>query len=391
VVNLIGVIVLAVVALLFWNSSSYEHAVATTDPARLQQKLRPGDIAVVFDQPVTGTLNTTLDFRTHGGNVFPVSISGDLVRKPDGTEPLRWAIFAYGSLKLAPEINVQVYRTPAPLNLAGQSFACQSGNVQAGLLGVQARLCSKAGLNQAGFPDHPIAANYDPQLVCPIRGEHGTKAQQVFGAIAFVNCSMHHSGNPALSPGPLEVYTGSTKLGDSPRVSFELDSGAAGPFLGHGGGRVEGVTGVVGGTDTLLTILSSIPSLKAIPKFSQKAIGGALKTFQYAPAKLAASETVATDWTDGNGNLGQGVDLLSSSQPPTAPRQLVFSWKAGEAPGNVWWELENRLSVEDAQSQDFFAGVWAAVAATAALMALALLGKTCGDLIVGRFAGHEGV
>jgi hypothetical protein len=375
-VNLVGVAVLVVVAGLFWNSSFYEHAAAITDPARLQQQLTPGDIAVIFNQPVQGTLDTSLDFRTHGAGI---TISGTLLRKPKGTQPLRWAVFSYGSLKLSPKINLEISGPPPPVNLSGVPFRCQHGHVRAGLVGVKVKFCSKAGLNSVELGNNPLAVNYDP--CCPF---YKTTAASL---TRLLNCMWQQQDNPRAIPGPLALHTGSARLGNSPLVSFYLQGGAAGPFLGQGGGRVEGVTGVVGGTDTLVTIFASISSPKDIPVVSRKAIGAAMKTFTPATTKLGASETVVTDWTDSSGHLGQGVDLLSSSQPMVNPHQLSFSWKAGQAPGNAWWELENRLSVENAQSQDFFAGVWAAVAATAALMALALLGKTVRDLI---FRGNSG-
>ena len=158
--------------------------------------------------------------------------------------------------------------------------------------------------------------------------------------------------------------------------------------FGHGGGRVEGVTGVVGGTDTLLTILTSIPSLNAIPPWSRQHIIDALKTFQAAPATLAVDTTEVTDWTDSSGHLGQGVDLVSSSVPLANPRQLSFTWKAGQAPDNVWWELENRLSAEYAQGLDFWAGVWAALAVTLAVAALLLAGST-GRYLILRAVGDK--
>jgi hypothetical protein len=377
-VNLVGTIVLFLAADLAWHWSATFHGAAIADPASLQQDLHPGAIAIIFNQPVTGRLNATLDFRSHPGS-SNVNISGTLHRKPSGTTPLRWAIYSYGSLKLVPQITVDLSEFSATSGgVPGAKSYCRLVPDRV-LIGIMDRICTGPDIiTNVHFPENPIAVNYNPLPACPIR-----KNADIQAVMNFVNCFNNHLNDPNLVPGQLELHTGSTDLGKASAVNFSIEADAAGPFTASGGGRIEGVTGAIGGTDVAEAIYGSIATLKDFPPYSQSEFARALKGFQVASGSLRVDETVITDWTDANGILNQDVSLLSSSQPFANPRQLYFSPEPGQSSqANVWWELENRLQVEDAQSQDFLAGVLAAVAATAALMCLALLGSTIRSLVL---------
>jgi hypothetical protein len=187
-----------------------------------------------------------------------------------------------------------------------------------------------------------------------------------------------HLNNPAGIPGNVALHTGSNDLGNEQDFSFSLYSNFAGPVVAIGGSYIDGLTGPIGGSDVWDDLLleyrahkQHLPPILPIP-------------FQVAPDPITVNEEVATKWTDGFGNLDSDTSLITGAPQFPNPRSLAITWKPGQSDQDVSWEIQNRLVAESLQSQDFFAGVLAAVASTAALMALALLGAAIRDAILNR-------
>jgi hypothetical protein len=341
--SILGIVLLAAIAVLGGWGSFRLHQVATADPAALANDLAPGSVVILFNQPVTGTLDATQYLQGSQGpdglGSYSVVISGQLHRSALRAKELRWEVLSVGALKFFPTMQFGVYPGNEPPPGGSTVFA----------------------------------ANYDP------RCQPGD-----------FSCDLTGLGSASNVPGNLTIYCGSSDLGGDAQFGIYLGSDFVGPVEATGGGRVEGLTGAIGGWDVLnndpawqgfwnvVTGVASEPSSWKLAGKQQ-----ACQNFAPQPDSLTVNETIATSDTDSVGSLNQDTSIITGASSFQNPGRLAITWKPGQSSyRDVSWELENRLLEETAQSQDFLAGVFAAVAASAALMALALFGSTIREAIV---------
>ncbi len=363
----VGVALLTLVAIGVGYRSNDLHQSAIADPANVEKYLQSGSMAIIFNQPVTGQLNVALDLRP-GSTVNHIIIRGFLHRKLNSEKSIRWAVFSYGALKLFPLANVGGYPTDAKgytINTNGHPL----GN----------------GAISDGGTVTPV--NVDPALC----DRNIAKPLSNAGLSKAFTCMMDHMNDPSFVPGKLELHSGTITLGKSPYMEFDLDGHVVGTLEASSAGRIEAITNPIGG-DSVLNWMQDSWNAKNVPSYSQEAIWKSMINFMsggpsvpYPSSDLTVHETIQTAWSDSTGALAPDTNIVTGATAFSDPTRLALTWSPSRTTYNsVIWEIENRLEQNVAQSQDFLAGIMAAVAATAALMALAVIGNLFKTLIIGR-------
>jgi hypothetical protein len=325
-------------------------------------------MAIIFNQPVTGQLHVTLDLRP-GRTVNHISIHGFLHRNSDDAKSIQWAVFSYGALKLFPLTTIGGY----PIDAKGNPLDANGRPFTNGVLGDESQ----------GPP-----VNIDPALCYRNIPSPASNA----GLSKALGCVLDHMNDPSFVPGKLELHRGTITLGKSPYMNFSLDGNVVGTLGAVSTGRIEAITNPIGG-DSVFNWMQDSFSAQSIPNSSWTAIWKSMFTFMpggpFAPfpasSKITVHETIQTAWSNSDGALAPDTSIVTGATAFPDPTRLALTWKPGQSSYNpVTWEIENRLEQNVAQSQDFLAGIWAAVAATAALMALAVIGNLIKTLVVGR-------
>lgn len=155
-------------------------------------------------------------------------------------------------------------------------------------------------------------------------------------------------------------------------IYFSLQGRIAGPLYAAAGGRMAGSEGAIGGVEILDTPQTSAGNFVA-------------REFTMASYmnNITINEAIETNWTNNTGALNADTSLIAADSDFANPRRLYLTWKRSQFPyKDQAWELENRVEHGNAQSQDFLAGVFVAVAATAALMCIGLSGRVISGLVM---------
>ncbi len=106
-----------------------------------------------------------------------------------------------------------------------------------------------------------------------------------------------------------------------------------------------------------------------------------------AVGRVQIATTILTDWTDNAGILIPGTNVIAGGEFLADPRSMVFRTDhngTSYSTRPVYWELENSALRERAQRTDFLAGVAAAAAASAGIIALTLIGRIISVLFTAR-------
>ena len=362
--NFLGAVFLVLISGVLGYLAIDMHNGAIADPANLAQALTPGSIAVIFNQPVTGQLNATVDLR-NGSEAGHVTINGILRRSTSDSKSIQWAVFSYGSLKLFPLTTIGGY--PSDTN----GFPLDANGRPTGVVGAEETV---------------EAANIDPSfcyrnIPTPVSSAGLSKG---------IACGLEHINDPNLVPGKLALHHGNIFLGKNTHIDFTLDGNVVGPLDAYSVSRIEASMGPIGG-DSVLGWMQNSWTKQTVPNSSWKAIANWAAHFlpggpqgRLPSSSITVHEAIQTAWSSSDGTLTPETSIITGAPSFPDPSHLTLTWKPGQPSyRSVSWEIENRLQQTRAQSEDFQAGIWAAVAATAALMALGVIGNMIITLIVG--------
>ena len=400
----------------FWVSAVRLHAAAIADPAdELNGALVSGNISVIFNQPVSGTMDVVLDARSPAqlaqatrtlkqkGEGFDepsglscgelacapnVSITATLTLPSPGTAPLQWLIASSGSLRLYPQIQAQACATdtgsvPESTIASGPGFTITGG----------------AELSCFNENIYQEALNWDPS--CPTSGG-GCSLQQAIS-------------DPNTIDGPIAYYVGASYSDPGTQVTFTMVGDVKGPVDEVASGRMIGVTGQIGGyqvddwienqstcspvgftvsgdSSTCTGYANPEPTSSPAPShldteeieqtITQDLGGATLDAQGFVENSDKASfstihEQILTDWTNANNDstFDAGTSLISANIPNEDANALAWTWNQDEPSQTITWELENTRDREQAQQKDFFAGVWASAAVTSAVASLGIGGR----------------
>lgn len=215
--------------------------------------------------------------------------------------------------------------------------------------------------------------------------------RQVLGCLRYWDAHCSTLDDPNFVPGKLEVHHGTITLGKNAYMDFNLDGKVIGTLEAVSTGLIEGTISPIGGT-TVLGWTQGSWTAQNVPNYSQEAIEKAMYNFlpggpqaPFPTSNITVHETIQTAWSSSDGALSPGTSIITGVTAFPDPTHLALTWKPDVSSySTVTWEIENRLEENLAQSQDFLAGIWAAVAVTAGLMALAVIGNVIRTIIYGR-------
>ncbi|WP_405993070.1 hypothetical protein [Streptomyces sp. NBC_00986] len=342
------------------------HKQATGDPAAARSALGAGNIALVFNQPVSGKVDIVLDDSTRrtmtqmsqigepdGSGVTcikycaQITITAHIQRKQHAS-PLQWAVLSSGPLKLLPFIT------------AMSGTEAQGQETSGGMV---------------------LASNIDRNSCVPKNFKHSlirSEEEKKLADIVVCSAKLASNPNPDAITANVAIHTGSVNDTTANDLQLQLTGAVARVSEFAQAGRIQGRAGMIGGRDALSLMTAALMADADADADAKNGTHQPESNFTVAASSLNVQETVINDWTDSQGVLIPEASVMHSDPALPDSRKLSWNWSGLSKQTEMSWEIENQIEREKYQSQDFLSGIWLATAAAMAISGLTVAGKVIG-------------